>query len=243
MQKQETDLSFLTPELSPNCHSNNILFDDRFQFSVLKPEHVEEVTKLFTKTFCDDEPMTHYLKMQYDSYSDFARVVVENAVADGFSIVALEKGKPVACALNEDLANPRPIPLDFDPNFKFIIALLEQLGEKYFPGKNLKNNEIAHLFITAVKHDFQHLGLSTQINFLAMDIAYRAGYKFMYSELTNYLNEKGIMDHLKNKKMLIGSCKYDQFVYENTKPFAALSGGANSYLWTIAPNIELALTP
>lgn len=217
-----------------NFIRNQVPINNAFDYDILQPKHVDEVIDVFTHTFCGAEPMTHYLNMQYDTYRDFARVVTESAVKDGFSVVALHKGRVVACALNEDLADPRPIPTDFDPNFKYILALLDKLGEKFFPGKQFFKNEIAHLFITAVAKEYRQLGLSVQVNFHAMDVAAHRGFKQMYSELTNYINENGIMHHMKNKKRLIGSCTYDEFRMDGVKPFANLSGCAHAYLWEIS---------
>jgi hypothetical protein len=207
--------------------------DARFRYEVLQQKHVPQVTEIFTRAFCDDEPMTHHLNMQYDTYTEFARAVASQSAEDGFSIVALDGHRVVACGLSEDLADVKPIPIDFDPNFKYILHLLDSLGAAFFPGKVFPKKHIAHLFITAVDKDYRHLGLSTQINFRAMDLAASLGFEFMYCELTNYFNEKGIMHHLKNTKKLIGSQMYDDFTTENVRPFAGLAGGANSYLWEI----------
>lgn len=222
-----------------NCEHNGIKKDNRFTYEVLTEKHIEQVTQIFTQAFCDDEPMTHFLDMQYATYTEFARAVTKEAANAGFSIVALDGDKVVACGLSEDLADIKPIPIDFDPNFKYIIALLDDLGKDYFPGKIFPPLEVAHLFITAVARDYRHLGLSTQINFRAMDLAAMLGFKFMYCELTNILNERGIMHHLKNTKKLIGSRTYNDFVTEGIRPFAGLTSGANSYLWEIQPHSQL----
>lgn len=222
-----------------NFTRNHLPIDKTYQYDLLQAKHIDGVVELFTHAFCDDEPMTHYLRMKYGPYMEFTRIVTENAVKDGYSVVALDKEKVIACALSEDLANVHDIPIDFDPNFKYIISLLEQLGGQYFENKKFEKNLIMHLFITAVAKEYRHLGLSTQINFRAMDVAAQNNFKFVYCELTNIWNEKGIMDHMTNKKKLIGSCVYQDFVSEGKKPFAHLSGSANSYLWEIAGDSKL----
>lgn len=222
-----------------NMSRNQINMDNRFRYEILTERHVDQVVNVFTYAFCDSEPMTAYLDMDYDRYKTFARVVTENAVKDGFSIVALDADKVIACGLVEDLANPPDIPTDFDPNFKYILTLLDGLGSHFFKDKKFKNNLISHLFITAVHQDYRHRGISTQINFRAMDLAAQHGFQFMYAELTNFYNELGIIRHLKNNKRLIGSAIYKDFVCEGIKPFEFLNGGANSYLWEIVPKAKL----
>jgi hypothetical protein len=225
-----------------NFIRNNIPIDRYFEYALLQPSHKEEVADIFTHSFCNFEPMTHFLNMDYKSYRNFALAVTENAIEDGISIVALDKGKVIACALSEDLAQPKPIPLDFDPKFKYIVALLDSLGTHFFQGKQFFRNDIAHLFITAVAEKYQRLGISKQINFRAMDLAAHKGFKQVYCELTNIYNEKGIIPYMTNIKRLIGSCVYHDFCCDGVRPFENLAGGASSYLWEITGNPILQYT-
>lgn len=225
--------------IGENFKRNNILVDNRYQFELFKPQHLEQVVELFTNSFCDSEPMTHYLEMDKVAYRIFARQVAEKAIEDKLSVVALDKDKVIACALVEDLAAPGDISADFDAKFINILSLLEQLGQKFFHDKKIKTKHIAHLFITAVDKDYRHQGLSRQMNFMAMDLAAANGFDFVYCEFTHIYNELGTISHLRNNKRLIGSRTYDEFHLDNKKPFAHLSGGANSYLWEIKPDAKL----
>lgn len=214
-----------------NLILNNIPLDSAFQYEILTPTYLDQTVDLFTSSFCRSEPMTQYLEMDETKYKIFARAVAEQACKDQLSIIALDGKKVVAIALTEDLAEPGALP-DFDPKFIYIVSLLESIGQDLMQ-QSLKKGEIAHLFITAVDEQYRHRGLSKQVNFRAMDRAAEQGFKFVYCELTNYYNEKGIIPHLKNPKRLIGSCFYQDFIYQGIKPFANLAGGANSYLWGI----------
>lgn len=221
-----------------NMLQNNVPIETPYVFEVLQDRHIDEVVDVFTKSFCRSEPMTKYLEMDEKKYSVFARAVCEKARDDQISIVGLDNGKVIACALSEDLMDPGAIP-DFDPKFIYILALLESLGERFFPDKTFKPKHIAHLFITAVHEDYRGLGLSKQVNFRAMDLAAQKDFSLLYCELTNVYNEIGIMRHLKNPKRLIGSQIYNEFIHNGIKPFAYLSGMANSYLWAIKPDAKL----
>lgn len=221
-----------------NMQHNNVPIETPYEFSVLQDQHIDETVDVFTKSFCRSEPMTKYLDMDEEKYKVFARAVVEKARDDQISIVALDQGKVIACALSEDLVKPGAIP-DFDPKFIYILSLLESLGENFFKDKVISPNQIAHLFITAVHEDYRGLGLSKQVNFRAMDLAAQKGFDFIYCELTNVYNELGIMRHLKNPKQLIGTATYNKFEYEQERPFADLGGMANAYLWAISPDAKL----
>jgi hypothetical protein len=228
----------LLPNVHPNFTKNHIAFDELHQYVRLSAEHVDQIVEMFTEAFCRSEPMTHYLHMDEKLYRDFARAVTEKAAQDRLSVVALENKQVVACAIVEDIAAPGPIP-DFDPKFKYILGLLEQLGEKFFAGKTIPQGSIAHLFITAVHENHRHKHLSKQVNFHAMDLALAGGFDFMYCEFTHFFNEKGTIPYLDNPKQLIGAITYKDFVMDGEKPFADLSGQAVSYLWELIPNAAM----
>lgn len=216
-----------------NFARNGIPIDHRYQYVIPENKHIPLIAQMFTKSFCTSEPMTQYLAMDQKKYLQFATNVAENAVADGLSIIALDQDKVVACALVEDFAAMHEINSQFDPNFRYILALLEQLGEDFFKDKQFQKNYIAHLFITAVDEKYRRQGLSTQINFRAMNLVASKGFEFVYCELTNIYNEYGIVHHLKNQPRLIGACTYQDFHVDDLQPFKNLPGGARSYLWEI----------
>lgn len=221
-----------------NFSRNGLMQNRQYTYAILASKHVDQVVDVFTKAFCRSEPMTHYLHMNEDTYKIFARAITEKAVADQLSVVALDGNKVIACALVEDIADPGFIP-DFDPKFEYILNLLEGLGKDFFLEKKFNTGHIAHLFITAVAEDYRKRGLSTQVNFLAMDLVASKGFDFVYCEFTHPFNEKGVLHHLKNQKRLIGSTIYQDFVTKNTKPFVNLDGGANAYLWEVKENSTL----
>lgn len=219
---------------------NGVSVDTRFQYEIASPHHQEAIVKIFTNAFCQSEPMTRYLGIAPKSFIAFSEAVTANAIQDQFSIVALDQDKVIACALVEDFANMHDAPTDFDPNFKYILRLLENLGVNFFRDKKFDKNKIAHLFITAVDQNYRKRGLSTQVNFQAMNLALQNGFDFMYSELTNIYNEKGVFNHLtKNPRRLVGACDYNEFQFEGFKPFPHLKGYAHGYLWELRENAKL----
>ena len=220
-------------------HTYPPVSNPNYHFEQLQEKHIDEVCQLFTDTFVHSEPMTHYLHMDQKKYSIFAREVTEKAAKDGLSIVAMDKDKIIACALVEDINDAEDINADFDNKFSYILALLGQLGENFFQDKKFPRKHIAHLFITAVKKEYRRQGLSTQINYRALDLAADAGYDFAYCEFTNIYCERGTIPHLHTDKKLIGSCVYHEFTFKGKKPFAHLKGSANSYLWPLHPEAKL----
>lgn len=222
---------------------NQLKVDTHFHYEVAQKKHTHGIVKIFTEAFCSSEPMTYYLKIDPQKFLAFSTKVTENAIQDQLSIVALDGDRIVACALVEDLAEMRDAPIDFDPNFKYILSLLETLSGDFFKDKKIAKKNIAHLFITAVDKDYRRRGLSTQVNFHAMDLAAKRGFQFMYSELTNFYNEMGVFNHMKEKRrQLLGACDYKDFELNGFKPFPDLPGYAHGYLWEIVENAKLDYT-
>lgn len=218
---------------------SQIILDHHYHYQILQNHHIEQTVTMFTHAFCDAEPMTHYVKMDYHSFLPFAEAVVRKAARDQLSIIALDQDRVIACALVEDFMHPLNIDFEMDPKFKYIFSLLEKISGEFFKDKKIPSRLIAHLFISAVDAKYRGLGISKQVNFRAMALAEKHKYAFMLSELTNYINEKGIIPHLKGAKLQIGSQVYQDYIFEGTRPFENLMGSAHSFLWELHPDAKL----
>ena len=210
-----------------------------YRLDVLKSAHFQQAVSILTHAFCDDEPMTRYLKFDYVSYQPFSEKVVTKAIQDQLSVVALYQNEVVACAIVEDFVNPLALSNDFDPRFHYIFSLLEDMSKHFFHDKQFKINHIAHLFMTAVSPHHRHKGLSTLINLGSNKLAFRKRFDFMFSEFTNYFNEKGTIKYINFNKELIGSVIYQAYTLDGIKPFTNLDGFANAYLWELYENAQL----
>lgn len=214
-------------------NSQNPQSYSQYDIEKLHAKHIDQVISLVTNAFCDSEPMAQYLKLEYKEFSPFAECIIEKAVHEEMSVVVLEGDQVIACAIAEDITKKHPLDFNLSSKFKPIHAFLETLTKQFFESKNFNSNLLAHLFITAVEPNYRGLGLSKKANFAAMQLAYDNNFQFMYSELTNYLNEKGTIKYLQHNKLLIGSMAYHKFEFEGKHPFKNLPGVANAYLWEL----------
>lgn len=208
--------------------------DTAFQYHILDNSRRDDVIAMMTQSFCDHEPMTKFINVTYDEFTPFAETIVEKAIIDKLSIVALKDNRVVACTVVEDLVDPAPLDLSvLTPKFKYIFNLLETISSPFFSDKVLSKNQVAHLFITSVHPDYYGKGLSRQVNFQSMKVADSRKYPFMLSELTNWYNEKGLIKYLEHPKRLLGTSVYNDYSLEGVYPFKGLAGSANSYLWAL----------
>ena len=204
----------------------------------LQDMHAKSTVDLFIKSFCDSEPTTRHLGISYEDYEPFAKDVVDKAIKDGMSVVAVDKSnKVIACAIAEDITDPFEPELSHYPKMKPIFALLTKLSEPFLKDKKFTKGKIEHIWIAIVDKTYRGKGLSTQIDMACADLAVRKGYDFAYTEFTNDVSEK-ITHHYPVYKSF-NKIKYDDFQYENEKPFRGLEGGAAAYLIGIRPGVQI----
>lgn len=204
----------------------------------LKESHAKSAVNLFVKSFCDSEPITKHLNIRYADYQPFAEEVINKAVKDGMSKVALDKnGRVVACVIAEDMADPFVPKLSHYPKLRPVFALLDELSKPFLRKKTFIKGKIAHVWIAVVDPNYRGQGLSTMVDTACGDMEARKGYDFVYAEFTNPLSEKIVNQY--NLYQLCNKVNYNTFTYEGDKPFSGLEGEAASYIIVIRPGVRL----
>ena len=212
---------------------------DSLRFDVLTDEYYDQAVSVITQAFCENEPMTKYLGITPIEFIPFAKIIIEKAIHDELSMVAIDDDKVIACTIVEDIAEPLNINIDIDARFRIIFSLLETLGSEFFSERAMYKGHIAHLFVTAVDKNYHGQGLSRKINFESIKLAKERNFDFMCCEFTHNYSEKATLHHLKNNKLLIRSCKYKDFIFDGIKPFENLDGYANAYIWELREGAKL----
>lgn len=218
---------------------NKMLTKTEYTIHTLQEEHVKSAVELFTKSFCDSEPITKHLNIRYQDYEPFAREVILKAIKEGLSKVAINRqNRVIACAIAEDMADPFVPHAAHYPKLKPVFALLGDLSRPFIAGRKFVPGKIAHVWIAAVDNAYRGLGLSTEIDIACVEGAARKGFDFAYAEFTNPLSEK-VTSQFKLLQLL-NKIQYDDFVWEDgSMPFKGLQGAAASYLATIRPGVKL----
>lgn len=210
-----------------------------FEVSILKKEHAQSAIKLFVESFCDSEPITKELDIPYEHYKPFAEAVINKAIKDGISVVAVNRHKEViACAIAEDMTNLFEPNVEQYPKIKPVFDLLDQLSAPFLKNKKFKQGKMAHVWIAIVDHNHRGIGLSTAIDMACGELLVLKGYDFVYAEFTNDLSEK-IAYHY-DAYSLCHSIDYRNFTLSNgEKPFANVKGTAAAYIIGIRPGLKL----
>lgn len=225
-------------KLDKENEMSNTTLQTEYTIQTLQHEHLKSTVELFTKTFCDSEPITKHLNIHYQDYEKFATEVVHKAINDGMSKVALDKhNRVVACVIAEDIADPFIAKLQHYPRLKPIVGILHELSKPFLQGKTFVKGKIAHVWIAAVDQAARGKGLSTSIDMACGEMAARKGYDFVYAEFTNDISEKIVNQY--NLYQLINKIKYEDYVLEGQKPFQGVKGSAASYIVVIRPGVKL----
>ena len=227
------DLTYEKEKIMQNSNSKI-----KYTIHTLQEEHAKSTIDLFIKSFCDCEPITRHLQIRHAEYEPFAQEVVQKAIKEGMSKVAIDSnGKVIACAIAEDLSDPFIPHIAHYPKLKPVINLLNQLSKPFLEGRKFIKGKIAHVWISAVDEHARGLGLSTEIEVACVEAAARKGYDFAYAEFTNELSEK-VTSQFKVLQ-LCNKIQYDTFKDSGEAPFKGLTGAATSYIATIRPGVKL----
>lgn len=207
-----------------------------YYVTILKAEHIPEVQEIFAKAFCNGEPLTRCLNIQYDDFKDFALDVATKAAEDGLSVVALnESGQVIGCTIGEDFADP-VVPSNHYPKLLPIFTFLEELCRP-FAARKYKKNGVYHIWITAVKDEYRGTKLSFLLNNACVNRGIEKQFRYIYCEFTSAVNENIMKFYPENVK--INTLSFQDFEYEGQKPFAQLEGAAAGYVCTSTPYFKL----
>lgn len=218
--------------------ANNMTQTD-YAIHTLTEEYSDSVIELLTKCFCDSEPITKHLGIQYEDYKPFVKEVVQKAIKDGLSKVAVSKDKRVvvAACLAEDIADPFIPKLAHYPKLRPIFGLIDEVSKNFLKDKTFQKEKIIHVWLAAVDSEYRGIGLSTAIDMATIENAARKGYDFAYAEFTNEISEK--VTHQFTVLQMCNRIKYDDFKQNSQYPFKGLPGSATAYVAAIRPGVKL----
>lgn len=211
----------------------------KYIIKTLTKEHQQQVIDLFIKSFCDYEPITHHLKIEKKEYKPFASEVIDKAIKEGLSTVALnQENQVIAFIVAEDIANPFEPSLAHYPHLKPVLDLLSKLSEPFMNGKRFIEGKVAHFWLAGVDKDYMGHGMFSDLNEYTIQMAAKKGFEFAYAEFTNQISEKVTRQfqviELENRII------YKDFQTKNGQmPFRDVPGGAAAYCAAIKPGIKL----
>lgn len=209
-----------------------------YKIVTLTEEHVKPTVDLFVKSFCDSEPITKQIHIDYQEYEPFAKAVVLKGVKDGLSKVAIDQhNKIIACCIADDITDPFVPNLSLYPKLKPILALLQELSKSFLQGKKFLKGKILHVWIAAVDPLYRGKGLSTQVEMACIEAGAKKGFDFAYAEFTSPISEN-VTHQFKNVEVH-NQINFSDFKFAGSAPFKDVKGRAVSYVATLRPGLKL----
>ena len=159
------------------------------EFTPLTHEHVDAAVDCLAESFMD-EPICRALALPKEALLDFLKPRIEITARDGFSCVAVENGKVVSVAFNDDNSD-QPVPYAnserWDAYWVPILNLLEQLHqgsqqEQQFHAEGLK---FFHMFFWATLPEARGKGYLKRLVEMSLEIAKSKGFDVAMVEATS----------------------------------------------------------
>lgn len=204
------------------------------QFSIFTETDIDEVANCLAESFTQGEPMTKEMQVTADEFKVFAHHICKKAAAFKLSVIARDKAnnKLIGCRIVEPASkmDEGEMP-SLSDKFNPIFALLDEASKPLKANADIEHT--IHFVTLAVDKAYQSRGIAKKLLVMQMHFLSQTNYQFFQGEFTNprsYSAIKGILTEMDASIKI----NYADFIYENSKPFARLSGEAVGCLGMVA---------
>eukprot|EP01034_Spumella_vulgaris_P029068 gene29068-36055_t len=203
-------------------------------------DHIEAVTELSNRVFCDSEPLTFHVRTTPAEFETCYKSSIAQAAREKLSVVAVKGDRVIGATIAIDRHYNDILTSDVGyrvaASQRPILNILESLYTSDVPCVAAQGREVSSLF-TAVEPDFAGYDLSYTLEKLSIALATQQKYSSVVTELTSPLSQTTA----KELGFELSAMRtYDSFIDSDQKlPFKGLSGGAQlGILRLIPPTFE-----
>ncbi|MBD2387665.1 hypothetical protein [Cylindrospermum sp. FACHB-282] len=194
-------------------------------YQILTEGHLSSAIECLSSTFQSREPMTQALKITLEEFEYFAEILLQKAVNDQLSLVALDQinGKVVGVLIGEDFVTEPPERIKtVSSKFLPIFELLGSLDKAYKQQYPVESGQLYHIFMVGVYKEYA--GLSVRLIKIAESIAHKKGYVGSIGESTGHIAHQINTKRLGFKEVEgIAPVYYDDFHYEGQRVFTEIT--------------------
>jgi ribosomal protein S18 acetylase RimI-like enzyme len=163
------------------------------EYGLLELPDLAEMTELLATVFSRFDPPAVAAGLSFKELLEIIRGYGKRAPHDGLTMIARcqSSSKLVGAMLTDDFASPPPEDLGYllTSNFAPIVALLEDLDNRYRMVCPAPPGKILHLFMLGVDPDFGGRGIARTLVQLALDNGKRKGYEKAVTEATGNVSQ------------------------------------------------------
>jgi len=210
-----------------------------YSFHLLTSVETKATIELITQYFHNYGTLTNHFALTPSALTPYVTELVERAISDRLSIIALEHNQVIGCSIVLDLANPFRLQNKMDKNFNLIFTFLQEVTHDFFHETTIHPKHIANLLITVVAKPDQQHNLLTELTLQSVQHAKEEGFDFICCTFNHLKHEKETLTALINNKLRLRSRKYKEFQYQGHYPFFTLEGSLNAYICELREGAKL----
>lgn len=199
--------------IQPSSHEG-IIYD------VLKEADLDQVIECIVHTFADGDPLARAVALNESELKTFITIFLKNQILeDGLSVIARDEknGRVIGGLLITDLLADPPAAMDgLSDKMLPLLALFDHLDGLYLAEHDVKKGEVLHVIMEGVAPDVKNNGIGFRMLIKGYEIAKAKNYKSAIAEITGATSQHVAAKYGARE---LYSQKYNDFVFEGTRPF------------------------
>ena len=211
----------------------NSYLKDGISYELLSPLNLAGAVKCVSEVFTQSEPLVTHLGINLKEFQAFAHAHYSTLVNDGLSWIAKlpDTEEVIGVRISEDYeraTSPLDLKATFSSKFIPLLTLLEHLGNYFRAHHEIRPGQYVHLFMVAVKQRFMGQGVAQTMNKLFFKYIKQMGFTHAVTEPTGSISQYVLLHKFGFRTL--HEISYDDFVYQNRKPFENLKGHRGAML-------------
>jgi len=198
--------------------ANNVVY------KVLNPSLVSKAVDCISASFAypSNDPFSKALKLSPTQWGILSQMFVQRAAKSDLSIVAMTGDVVQGVIVNEDWKDPPPQYYSELEDWRPVRAMFNELHTRFkATQERIEHGKILHpLYFTCVRPELRRKGIVSALWQKSVALAQERNYDSMASEASTPTGEKLLVGKLGFKE--VAHVKFNDFLFEGTKPFSGL---------------------
>ena len=193
-------------------------------YGVVEAGDVAAMAQVIAHSFFRHEPVSCALGLSQAQLNQTVTAFGPKASAEGLSIVARAGAteETVGALLVEDFATPPPDSLDLlIPVLAPVLAMLDELDERYRQATPSRPGECLHLFLIGVLDGWAGRGIAQEMVRMCLANGTAKGYRRAVTEATGSISQR-VFDKIGFERRFF--TRYQEFELDRQRPFASILG-------------------
>ena len=200
-------------------------------YELLRPEVLDDMAGVVANAFAGYEPTSVALDISSEEFVDYVQLYGTRMLRENLTIVAtdLSTGDLVGALIADDLASGSPAGREhLSEKFEPVLALLDELGERYREGRDIVSGQYLHLAMLGVRRPIQNKRVGQTLLRLCLNHGADRGYRVAVAEATGAISQHILKDKFGFVPRV--EVSYKTFAHRGKRVFESIEGHAGSVL-------------